>query len=208
MATAIKVIGVGPGDPNYLTLIGQEAIAEAEFLVGAQRLLEVFALPHQETYPLGANLQEAVAVIKKEAATKKVAVLVSGDTGLYSFAATLKRLLPEYRFEFVPGISSVQLLFAKLQLPWQDVAILSCHGRMDYRLVSLVQSGMPVAVLTDEYNSPQFLAQELLESGCGDLPVTVGCNLSYEQEIIYRGTLASLLLVQEKYGNCVVVVGV
>ena len=208
MAAAIKVIGVGPGHRNYLTLLGQEAITEAEFLVGAQRLLAVFALPHQETYSLGINLQEAATMIKGVAETKKVAVLVSGDTGLYSFATTLRRLLPEYQFEFIPGISSVQLIFAKLQLPWQDVTVISRHGRQDYRLGGLVQSGIPVAVLTDEFNTPQTLAQELLEMGCGDLPVTVGCNLSYEQEILYRGTLGSLLQVQEKYSNCVVIIGV
>ena len=208
MSSTIKVIGVGPGHQGYLTQLGQEAITQAEVLIGAQRLLEVFALPGQETIPLGADLQQAAAIIKRENEAKKIAVLVSGDTGLYSFATTLTRLLPDHQFDFIPGISSVQLMFARLQLPWQGVAILSRHGRQDNRLAGLVQAGMIVAVLTDEINTPQTLAQELLELGCGDLAVTVGCNLSYEQESLYRGTLSSLINSQEKYSNCVVVIGV
>ncbi|WP_003541430.1 precorrin-6y C5,15-methyltransferase (decarboxylating) subunit CbiE [Desulfotomaculum nigrificans] len=208
MAHSITVIGVGPGSPDFLTPAGSRALAQADLVVGAKRLLITFAQPHQEVYPLGADLAEAAEFIRRKSEEKQVAVLVSGDTGLYSFADYLAERLPADRLTLVPGISSVQLMFARLKRPWQEAVIISRHGRQDRRLIQLVQSGLVVAVLTDRYNTPQLLAAELLTAGCQDLPVAVGCNLSYDDETIYRGKLSSLRESTEQFVNCVVVIGV
>ncbi|CCO07982.1 precorrin-6y C5,15-methyltransferase (decarboxylating) subunit CbiE [Desulforamulus hydrothermalis] len=208
MAKRIKVIGAGPGSPDYLTPAGAAALQQAEVLVGARRLLQAFARPDQEVFALGADLEEAVAFIRRSYETKQVAVLVSGDTGLYSFAAYLANCFPAASLEFIPGISSLQLMFARLKQPWQDAVVLSCHGRNDRRLLAAVQAGWPVAVLTDNHNTPQTLAARLLAAGCTDLPVSVGCNLSYPAELLYRGTLSALAKAEQKFLNCVVVIGV
>lgn len=208
MANILKVIGVGPGSPDYITAAGAAALQRADVLVGSRRLLREFARPGQEVYPLGSDLDEAVQFIERWYEEKQVAVLVSGDTGFYSFASCLAGKLPGDRLEFIPGISSVQLMFARLKAPWQDAVVLSCHGREDNRLPGVVQAGLLAAVLTDPKNNPQCLADELLAGGCPDLPVSVGCNLSYPDEVIFRGTLSSLKECKEKFLNCVVVIGV
>lgn len=208
MANVIKVIGVGPGNPDYLTSAGAMALEQAEVLVGARRLLANFARPHQELYPLGSDIEQAVEFIRQCYPQKQMAVLVSGDTGLYSFAATLVGRLPEDMLEFIPGISSVQLMFARLKFPWQDAVVISRHGREDSRLTNVIQAGLVVAVLTDAKNNPQALAKELLAGGCKDLPVSVGCNLSLDNELLFRGTLVSLAECENKFLNCVVVIGV
>lgn len=208
MENIIKVVGVGPGGPEYLTAAGDAALEQAEVVVGGRRLLEQFARPDQETYALSANLETAFEFIRQEYKNKRLVVLVSGDTGLYSFAATLVEKFPADCMEFIPGISSVQLMFARIKTPWQDVAVISRHGRDDSRLVSIVKAGIVAVVLTDAKNNPQTLARELLENGCHNLPVSVGCNLSYANETIFRGTLRSLVESNQKFENCVVVIGV
>ncbi|GAB6180942.1 precorrin-6y C5,15-methyltransferase (decarboxylating) subunit CbiE [Desulfotomaculum defluvii] len=208
MENIIKVIGVGPGGPEYLTDAGAAAILQAEVVVGGHRLLEQFARPEQETYALAANLEPAIEFIRQKYKHNRLVVLVSGDTGIYSFAATLAEKLPANCLEFIPGISSVQLMFARIKTPWQDAVILSRHGREDHRLASIVKAGITAAVLTDAKNTPQALARELLASGYSTLPVSVGCNLSYANETIFRGNLTSLAESNHKFENCVVVIGV
>lgn len=208
MENIIKVVGVGPGGPDYLTAAGAAAIQQAEVVVGGRRLLDQFARPEQETYALAANLEAAIEFIRQKYVHKQLVVLVSGDTGLYSFAATLAEKLPANNLEFIPGISSVQLMFARIKTPWQDAVVLSRHGREDSRLVSIVKAGIIAAVLTDAKNNPQALARELLSSACPNLPVSVGCNLSCANETIFRGTLAALAESNQKFENCVVVIGV
>ncbi|MEW6696668.1 MAG: precorrin-6y C5,15-methyltransferase (decarboxylating) subunit CbiE [Bacillota bacterium] len=208
MAGIIKVIGVGPGSAEFLTAAGAAALQEADLLVASRRLLQEFAHPGQEVYPLGANLEEAVQFVQRWYEEKQVAVLVSGDTGLYSLASFFAKRFPGDRLAFIPGISSIQLMFARLKVPWQDAAVLSCHGREDSRLLGAVRAGLITAVLTDPKNNPQRIAEELLAAGCADLPVSVGCNLSYADELLYRGTLSSLQECKEKFLNCVVVIGV
>ena len=208
MESIIKVIGAGPGDPEFLTAAGAAALGQAETIFAAGHLLKTFGREDQELIALESDLKAAVRRILERSQDKRVAVLVSGDTGIFSFAATLADHLPPHRLEFIPGISSVQLMFARLKQSYQDVAVISRHGREDPRLTAMVRSGLTVAVLTDSQNSPQTLACELLESGCGDRPVSVGSNLSYDDERIYRGTLTGLRGYPEKLPNSVVVVGV
>ncbi|ABO51217.1 precorrin-6Y C5,15-methyltransferase (decarboxylating) [Desulforamulus reducens MI-1] len=208
MENIIKVVGVGPGGPEYLTAAGAAALEQAEVVVGGRRLLAQFARPEQRSYALTADLEATIDFIRQEYKNNRVVVLVSGDTGLYSFAATLMEKLPKDCLEFIPGISSVQLMFARLKTPWQDAAVISRHGRDDSRLVGIVKAGIMVAILTDAKNNPQALARELLESACPNLPVSVGCNLSYANETIFRGTLRSLAESNQKFENCVVVIGV
>lgn len=208
MENVITVVGVGPGSPDFLTPAGAKAIAQGEILVGARRLLNTFASPGQDTFYLGSNLEEAIEYIRNLYQVKKVVVLVSGDPGFYSLATFIRERFPAEALVFIPGISSVQLMFARLRQPWQEAVLISRHGRHDQRLLGVVKAGLVAAVLTDGVNTPQVLAEELIDGGCSDLPVSVGCNLSLETEFLYRGRLQELKNVTTKFLNCVVIIGV
>ncbi|MTI82047.1 MAG: precorrin-6y C5,15-methyltransferase (decarboxylating) subunit CbiE [Firmicutes bacterium] len=208
MANTIAVLGVGPGSADYLTPAAAKHISEAGVLVGASRLLKTFAQPGQICNPITANLQDTVLIIKEQCKQHKVAVLVSGDSGLYSFANYLTKYINEDLLEIVPGISSVQLLFARLKKPWQQATVISMHGRTDEKLVKFVKEKELVAVLTGKDNTPQTIAGWLISAGCDDnAPVKVGCNLSYENEYIYCGNLSQLQQCCHQLTNCVMVIG-
>ena len=84
METTIAVIGTGPGHRDYITGAALKRLQKAQVVVGGERLLQEFALPHQEQYPITKDLKGVLQFIYEQSTTKSVAVLVSGDTGVYS----------------------------------------------------------------------------------------------------------------------------
>lgn len=210
MPPRVFVIGAGPGSPDFVAPAARKQIKEAEVLVGAGRLLATWSHAGQETYRLSADLDAAVRFIREAARTRTVAVLVSGDPGIFSFAAYLKRHLPEEILEFTPGISSVQLMFARLRLSWHDARVVSLHGRPREEAIEPAVRGIfarqPVALLGDPSLPPGDAAADLLARGVPDLEVAVGDQLSYDEERLYRGSLSGLAEAGLEYRNWVLVV--
>ncbi|MFZ5643974.1 MAG: precorrin-6y C5,15-methyltransferase (decarboxylating) subunit CbiE [Bacillota bacterium] len=150
----IKVIGVGPGSPSYITREALEAIAKAGLLIGGKRHLESFALNGQDTFVLSNNLEEVTQVIKSRFA-EGVAVLATGDPGMYGVLNYLVGKFNPDKIEVIPGISSIQLAFARICLPWHDAVTLSAHGRPADSIKAIVENSQKAAVLTGPDNSPE-----------------------------------------------------
>ena len=87
----------------------------------------------------------------------------------------------------LPGLSSVQLLSARLGRPWQDWKLVSAHG-LDCDAVEAVMAGKPVFFLTGGALGPAALCGQLAAAGLGNLPVTVGENLAAPEERVVSGT--------------------
>ncbi len=204
--SAVIVVGTGPGDPAYCAPAALELIRDAQVLVGAERLLEAFARADQKQLPLGKDLAAMLLEIEKRRRQERVVVLVSGDTGLYSFATYLARNMDPEALQFVPGISSVQFMFARLKRPWQDVQILSVHGRFPPALTELVKSTEVTALLTGQPWSPPKIASYLLENGMGDMAAAVGIDLSYPGEQLIQTSLLALSEDLNNYDNAVMVI--
>ena len=205
MEPVIKIVGTGPGDSRYMTPMAREAISEAQVLIGGRSQLQSLGSPDQQQFIIENNLAQVVEFIKEQVG-KKIVVLASGDSGLYSIGHYLARQLGDEHLEFIPGISSVQLMFARLKKPWQDARILSLHGRgMDSLDQALVEPGV-VAVLTGGANTPQRLAARLLEQGAGNRPVVLGQNLSYPEELLVTTELTALVNDPRDYSNSVMVI--
>jgi precorrin-6y C5,15-methyltransferase (decarboxylating) CbiE subunit len=56
-----------------------------------------------------------------------VAILVSGDPGIFSLAKRVVERFGRDSCEIVPGVSSLQVAFAKVGLDWSDARIVSAH---------------------------------------------------------------------------------
>jgi precorrin-6B methylase 1 len=76
----------------------------------------------------------------------------------------------------LPGVSSLQVLAAKLGRPWQDWLLRSAHGTACDPVPAVMQ-GRPALFLTSGAEGPGDLCRSLTEAGLGDLPVTVGEDL-------------------------------
>lgn len=136
-----------------------------------------------EQVPLRVPLEETVKDIKAHYKKEQVAVLVSGDTGFYSFLETLKKSFEENVLETFPGISSLQYLFAKLNKSYHDAFIGSVHGRvLD---LSQLENYAVIGLLTDRKMTPDALMMYLIENNI-QATMYVGENLSYEEECITK----------------------
>lgn len=189
----IMVVGVGPGAAGYLTGAALEAVAAAEVLVGGRRHLASMAKQGQEVFALTGDLNRAMAFIRgKMADGRKVAVLATGDPGLFGILAVLRREFSPSDLLVIPGVSAVQLAFARLALPWDDAVVVSAHGRDSSAAVAAVLSQPKVAVLTDPPPGPAILARELLAVGAAPQEVYLLGDLSCLGEAVYRYTLTEL----------------
>ncbi len=191
----ITLIGTGCGTPATLTEEGKHALERAEVIFGAARVLN--GLPDACTRTSDSSRKKTVQAKPKqicdllagyveEGTIENAAIALSGDSGFYSGARILKERILE-RFgdicpvEIIPGISSVQMLAARLGIPWQDWNLVSAHG-VGCDPVYEIMKGRETFFLTGGKYTADVICRELAEAGLGELRVTVGENLSYLHE--------------------------
>ncbi|MDK2919076.1 MAG: cobalt-precorrin-7 (C5)-methyltransferase [Candidatus Petromonas sp.] len=182
----INVLGMGPGNIDYVLPITLRKIKESDVLIGGKRILKDFANEEKELIYIDSKLSRIVDYIKENMKEKKISLLLSGDTGFYSMLNYLKKYFGDEDIEVLPGISSYQYLMAKLKKSWHNSYVGSVHGR-DLDIINLTKSYDSVILLTDNKNSPANIASRLLEEGIQNKRIIVGENLSYENERIIRG---------------------
>lgn len=201
----VDIIGIGPGNQDYLLPLAKRKIQNADCLVGAKRHLKIFRGLGKEEFVIDCHLSKAVSYIKKYRARKKICVLVSGDPGIYSFLAKFSQVFPAKDYTVVPGISAVQMAFAKIGQSWADAKIISLHGRKISNLAAQVKDHPKVFLFTDSLFGPHKIARYLLDNGVTDRKVTVLENLSYPDERIVRTDLKRLSKIRN-WGLCVMII--
>ena len=184
----VYLIGMGMGTPATLTAEALAAIQSCPTLVGAPRLLEGWREGHT-CVPLIAGADIAAYIGTAEEGP--VGVLLSGDTGFYSGARRLWTLLEGHEVRTIPGISSLSYFCARLGQDWQDVKIVSAHGR-SHNLAGEIQCHPRTFALTGGAAKVQDLCRELADRGLGEVRLWVGERLSYPDERIVSGTAAEL----------------
>ena len=185
----VYLVGVGMGNPSTLTLGAQQAVAESQLAIGAQRLVDAFPEFAGERRVLIKSADIAAAIHESTAET--ISVLLSGDQGFYSGAAGLYNLLADCDVEALPGISSPVYFAAKLKKSWQDAYLVSAHGRA-CNVVGAVQSHAKTFALTGGNAKVHEICQQLVDRGLGHLRAYAGERLSYPDERIVSGTVADL----------------
>lgn len=187
----VKVIGIGPGNPELLTGAAQKALATCTLLAGDKRMLSQLESSGKRLFPT-IKTAELVEIAKAADPERDIlGILVSGDVGFFSLAQTIAGKLPDCRVERYCGISSLVYFAAKLGLAWEDARIISMHGR-NQNLVRAVRENKKVFALTGGENSVARLCAELTAHGLGALQVYAGESLSYPEEKLSRGTAAEL----------------
>lgn len=205
MADQIRVIGVGPGNPDYITPVALNMIKNSDILVGGERVLELFRDLGRECFVIKNNLPEMVRFIRERRSAATVAVLASGDPVFYGILEYLKKQFGSAELLVVSGLSSIQLACARLCISWHDAALYSVHGREIGGLIELVKTCSKVVVLTDPLKTPSVLARMLSEHNISNKKIYVCENLSYENELIAEYNLTN---VPENAGSkgCVVMI--
>ena len=129
MSGKLLIIGFGPGSFEHITKRAREAIRESEVIIGYNTYVDLIAglLTEQQVVRTGmteevSRAQEAVRQAKQG---KKVAVISSGDAGVYGMAGLVYEVLMEQgwtreegvQVEVIPGISAVHSAGSLLGAP-------------------------------------------------------------------------------------------
>lgn len=202
----ITVVGIGPGARDYILPIALKKINEAKVLVGGKRALADYATEGQKTAPITADIQAAITFIREESLREDVVVMVSGDPGYYSLLPALRNEFALSRLKVIPGISSMQLAFSRIGLPWQNADLMSLHGRLpDYASLAY-EKGRLIGMLTDAEHNSQRIAMLLLDAGWPQNTQAYICErLSYPDEKILAVSLLQATA-REAVRHCIMVV--
>ena len=184
----VYIVGMGTGDESLLTLKAFKIIEESDVIIGGKRHLDSF--DNKEKIEIKNNLSEIIKYINENRDKKKISVLASGDPFMYGIGSYIVKNIPDACFENVSGISSIQYMAGRCNIPWQDIKIGSVHGRND-NVCSLVSDNKKVALLTA--NNTKKTINELYENGFSDVYIYVGENLSYDDEKISEGYLKDFI---------------
>ena len=186
------LIGIGMGVPENMTREAFETFRKADCILGSGRMLDSFrdwGKPLFDAY----DPAKMLGFIKEHPQYGCIAVALSGDVGFYSGA---KRLTAAFEAEgieteLIPGISSVAYFCSRLKMAWEDVKLMSVHGR-EQNLIAAVRMHFRTFTLLGGPKPVETLCEKLLEYGLSDVKLYIGERLHYPDERITEGTPGEL----------------
>jgi cobalt-precorrin 5A hydrolase/precorrin-3B C17-methyltransferase len=201
----LAIIGIGPGNPAWRTPEASAALAEASDVVGYGLYLDLLghAIARKERHASALGKEEARVrrALDLAAEGRSVALVSSGDAGIYGLASLVFELLdreakPEWQaaeLQVCPGVSALQAAAARagaplghdfcaislsdLMTPWETIrARLEAAAAADF-VIALYnpRSARRRVRLTEAANT-------LLRHFPAQTPVFVGRNLGRDEE--------------------------
>lgn len=210
---AVAVVGLGPAGPEWITPEARAELAEAEHLVGyGAYLARVPARSGQERHPSDNRVEAERArhALELAAGGARVAVVSSGDPGIFAMATAVLEQLEEGGAEFadldvrvVPGLSAMQAAAARVGAPLgHDFCAISLSDQLkpwevvERRLEAAGAADLVLAL----YNPASHTRREQLERArtvllahrAPDTPVVVARAVGSAEESIAVTTLSAL----------------
>ena len=170
----VYVVGIGPGDVYYLTQEAQTVLEHADAICGYKLYLDLIEpeFPCEEYYSTGMTQEIDRCRWALEAARhgKAVALVCSGDAGVYGMASPLLELagqFPEVAVEVVPGLTAALSGGAVLGAPLaHDFCVISLSDRLtpwaviERRLAAAAMGDFCVALYNPSSKGrPDYLAR-------------------------------------------------
>ena len=176
---ALWLIGTGPGALEQMTSAAKTAISQADVIIGYSLyldLIEPLKRPGQiiESFPITQERQRAQRAIELAEWGLKVAVISSGDCGIYGMAGLVLEELQKSdqkenqpTVEVFPGISALQAAAARVGAPlMHDFCAISLSDLLtpkaliEKRLLAVAQADFVTAI----YNPKSQKRTELIET--------------------------------------------
>jgi len=214
MTGTLTVVGLGPGDPAHRTHAAEDAVRDARVVIGYSPYLAACADltgPHQMLVSgaMGTEEQRAADAVHTAAGGVRVALVSSGDAGIYgmaSLALTTAAALPAQRrpaVRVVPGITAAAAAGALLGAPLaRDFACVSLSDlrcpweAVETRLRAVAAADLVVALYNPRSTGrPWQLGRArdvLAEHRPGDTPVGLVTDAGRDGERVELTTVAGL----------------
>jgi cobalt-precorrin 5A hydrolase/precorrin-3B C17-methyltransferase len=121
----LAVVGLGPGEPAKRTIEAVAAVRTADVVVGFDGYVELASDligPHHEVHrrPIGEEAERCSYALERAASGSKVALLCSGDPGVYAMASLVMELAGRYGdppVTVIPGVTAALSASAVLGAP-------------------------------------------------------------------------------------------
>jgi precorrin-2 C20-methyltransferase/precorrin-3B C17-methyltransferase len=208
---AVTVVGLGPGNRNWLTPEASAALASADDLVGYGPYLDrVPPHPRQVRHPSDNRVEAERAAFALDLAKRgrRVAVVSSGDPGVFAMAAAVLEVGEDPQWKdvpvrVVPGLTAAQAVASRVGAPLgHDFCVLSLSDRLkpwsviESRLIAAAGADLVIAIYNPASRSRReqlVRARELLlEHRDPDTPVVVGRDVGGPEESVRVTTLGEL----------------
>ncbi len=121
----LAVVGLGPGDPGLRTPAAAAAVRHADTVIGYGPYVELagdLLAPRQQVVrsPIGAETERVTEALRRAAGGERVALVCSGDPGVYAMASLVCELAPHHGnppVTVVPGVTAALAAAAVLGAP-------------------------------------------------------------------------------------------
>ncbi|UGT62933.1 precorrin-2 C(20)-methyltransferase [Nocardia asteroides] len=207
----VVVVGLGPGDPNWTTPEVTAALAEATDLVGYTTYIDrVPPRPGQRRHASDNRVESERAAMALDLARRgaRVAVVSSGDPGVFAMAAAVLEEAADPRWAGVPvrvlpGVTAAHAVAARAGAPLgHDYATISLSDRLKPwevvagRLAAVAAADMAIAVYNPGSSQRTWqvgaMRDLLLEHRAPDTPVILGRDVGGPAESVRVVALAEL----------------
>jgi precorrin-2 C20-methyltransferase / precorrin-3B C17-methyltransferase len=207
----VVVVGLGPAGRDWITPQAQAALAAADDLVGYGPYLDrVPANARQRRHPSDNRVeaQRAAYALRLAADGARVALVSSGDPGVFAMAAAVLEVAAEPRWKGVPvrvlpGVTAAQAVASRVGAPLgHDYCVLSLSDQLkpwpviERRLLAAARADLVIAIYNPASRSRTWqLAKArdlLLEHRPAGTPVVLGRDVGGAGERIEVVELASL----------------
>ncbi|WP_283137633.1 precorrin-2 C(20)-methyltransferase [Rhizohabitans arisaemae] len=208
---AVVVVGLGPGGRMWLTPEAQDALARADVLVGYGPYLDrVPPNPRQRRYPTDNRVEaeRAAHALELAAAGSRVAVVSSGDPGVFAMASAVLEAACEPRFtavpvHIVPGLTAAQAVAGRAGAPLgHDYCVLSLSDLLKpwevvaERITAAAKADLVLAIYNPASRSRTWQVAAardlLLAHRAPQTPVVIGRSVGGPGESLRITTLGEL----------------
>jgi cobalt-factor III methyltransferase len=205
------LVSLGPGSLDHVTPAAKSALEKSDLVVGYDLYLNLINtwLDGKETFsaPLGQERERAEKAIEEARRGKNVALVSSGDIGIYAMAALVFEEIKEtdtVDIEVIPGITAANACASLLGAPLShDFATLSLSdllcpwGWIEERAHALAKAEMCIALYNvqskNRYEGVYKIIEILLEHKSPDTICGVVSNAYRPNEIVEIAKLSELL---------------
>jgi len=207
----VVVVGLGPGSPDWTTPEVREALADATDLVGYTTYIDrVPVRPGQRRHASDNRVESERAAMALDLALRgaKVAVVSSGDPGVFAMAAAVLEESADPRWRAVPvrvlpGLTAANAVASRAGAPLgHDYAMISLSDRLKpwevvaRRLAAVAAADMAIAIYNPASSQRTWqvaaMRDLLLEHRAPETPVVIGRDVGGPAESVRVVSLAEL----------------
>lgn len=202
MKHKIVVVGIGPGKEEMMTGEAISALETADVIVGYTVYLKLLGERFREkeflSTPMRQEKERCILCFEEARKGKKVAMICSGDAGIYGMASLMYEIGKEYsdiELEIIPGITAASSGAAVLGAPLNhDFCVISLSDLLtpweviEKRLHAAAMGDFSIAI----YNPSSHKRKDYLKRACEILLKTVEADrpCGYVENIGREGTTA------------------